>query len=99
MAFQKKPMKRFRMPRISTRQEALLWFVCAAVGYQLTQALLPSQRLALAQRIEPEPVAETVRRVHATQLPEVDARRTMAMTACQIPPGGGPPLNSAFEPC
>ena len=67
-------MKRFRMPRISTRQEALLWFVCAAIGYQLTQSLLPSQRFALAQQIEPEPAREGVVRLYAIQVPEVDRR-------------------------
>ena len=89
-------MKRFRMPRISTRQEALLWFVCAAIGYQLTQSLLPSQRFALAQQIEPEPAREGVVRLYAIQVPEVDRRR---IQACRVPPGGGPALNAAFEPC
>ena len=99
MAFQDNPMKRFRMPRISTRQEALFWFVCAAIGYQLTQSLLPSQRFALAQRIEPEPAREGVVRLYAIQVLEVDGRRKPPMTTCQVPPGGGPALNAAFEPC
>ena len=92
-------MKRFRMPRISTRQEALLWFVCAAIGYQLTQSLLPSQRFALAQQIEPEPAREGVVRLYAIQVPEVDGRRKPPTPACRVPPGGGPALNAAFEPC
>ena len=99
MAFQESPMKRFRMPRISTRQEALLWFVCAAIGYQLTQSLLPSQRFALAQQIEPEPAREGVVRLYAIQVPEVDRRQEPPMPACRVPPGGGPALNAAFEPC
>ena len=92
-------MKRFRMPRISTRQEALLWFVCAAIGYQLTQSLLPSQRFALAQQIEPEPVGEGVVRLYAIQVPEVDGRQRPPLPGCRVPPGGGPALNAAFEPC
>ena len=99
MAFQESPMKRFRMPRISTRQEALLWFVCAAIGYQLTQSLLPSQRFALAQQIEPEPAREGVVRLYAIQVPEVDRRQKPPIAACRVPPGGGPALNAAFEPC
>ena len=92
-------MKRFRMPRISTRQEALLWFVCAAIGYQMTQSLLPSQRFALAQQIEPEPAREGVVLLYAIQVPEVDRRRKPPMPACRVPSGGGPALNAAFEPC
>ena len=92
-------MKRFRMPRISTRQEAMLWFVCAAIGYQLTQSLLPSQRFALAQQIVPEPAREGVVRLHAIQLSELDAAGKIPMPACRVPPGGGPALNASFEPC
>ena len=99
MAFQESPMKRFRMPRITTRQEALLWFVCAAIGYQLSQSLLPSQRFALAQQIEPEPAREGVVRLYAIQVAEVEGRRKPPMPACRVPPGGGPALNAAFEPC
>ena len=92
-------MKRFRMPRISTRQEALLWFVCAAIGYQLTQSLLPSQRLVLAQQIEPEPASQGVVRLQAIQVSEVDGRHKPPVPACRVPPGGGPALNESFEPC
>lgn len=103
MASEQSPMNRFGMPRISTRQEALLWFVCAAIGCQLTQSLLPSRRIALAQQIEPEQAREQAREVvvrpHTGKVSEVDGQRKLPVSPCRVPPGGGPALNASFEPC
>ena len=91
-------MPRFRLPRISTRQELLFWFVSAAVGYQMMQSLLPSQRIDLAQNLAPEPTAEGVVRLYAIQVPP-RAQPQPPRSGCSVPAGGGPALNAAFEPC
>ena len=91
-------MPRFRLPRISTRQELLFWFVSAAIGYQMMQSLLPSQRIDLAQNIAPEPTAEGVVRLYAIQVPP-RSQPQPPRSGCRVPAGGGPALTATFEPC